>query len=55
MADFLITWKINIAAETPREAIKEALKIHRDEDSLATIFAWKNLETGERGILDAED
>ena len=35
---FLVTWKINIEAESSEDAAKEALKIQRDSESIATVF-----------------
>jgi hypothetical protein len=38
MRTFSVNWKIDIVAETPEEAAKQALEIHRDPNSTATVF-----------------
>lgn len=38
MKKFLVEWTIEIHADTPREAAKEALKIQRDPESIAVYF-----------------
>lgn len=38
MPFYRVTWKIDIAADTPEEAAEEALRIHRDPESIATVF-----------------
>lgn len=43
MPEYLITWKINISAENPLEAAKEARKTQLDKGSLATIFEVSEL------------
>ena len=35
---FYVSWKIDIWAESPTHAAREALKIQRDQSSQATIF-----------------
>jgi len=36
--EFYIVWTINVSAESPKEAAKEALRIQRDVNSIATVF-----------------
>ena len=38
MKEFLVRWEIEISAETPEDAAREALRAQRDPDSLATVF-----------------
>ncbi len=38
MTSYSVNWKIDIEAESPVEAAKQALEIHRDTASLATVF-----------------
>jgi len=38
MPMYKVTWVIDLDARTPRAAAKEALKIQRDPDSIATAF-----------------
>jgi hypothetical protein len=35
---YLVTWEIDIDADTPEEAARKALAIQRNPDSIATIF-----------------
>lgn len=42
MAIYLVTWEIDIDAETPLEAARIALEIQRDKDSTATVFDVTN-------------
>lgn len=43
MSLYRVTWEIDIEANSREEAAIEALQIHRDENSIATMF----LVTGE--------
>lgn len=36
--EYLVTWAIDIYAESPEEAAREALRIQRDPDNIATVF-----------------
>lgn len=36
--EYFVIWKIDITAGDPKEAAEEALKIHRDPGSIATVF-----------------
>lgn len=38
MKTYLVSWEIEIDAENPREAAKQALAIQRDPNSLSTVF-----------------
>lgn len=38
MREFTVTWSMSIEAETAAEAAAIALGIHRDPDSIATVF-----------------
>ena len=38
MSQFLVEWKIDIEADTPVEAAKEAMKIVRNPKTIATVF-----------------
>jgi hypothetical protein len=38
MAEYTVVWKIDIEANSPREAAELALKIQRDKKSTATVF-----------------
>lgn len=38
MPDYLVRWEINITADSPEAAAREALRIQRDPTSYATVF-----------------
>lgn len=38
MAEYRITWEIDIEAGNPRKAAEEALRIMKDPDSIASVF-----------------
>lgn len=38
MKDYLVEWSIDITADCPEAAAREALRIQRDSDSWATTF-----------------
>lgn len=52
--EYEVIWRIQIEAETPDEAAREALNIVRDHCSDATFFEVTNRETGETETIDAD-
>lgn len=38
MPEYRVVWKIDLDAETAREAAEEALRIMRDPEGIATVF-----------------
>ena len=36
--DYVVSWTIELQAETPRHAAEQALEIQRDPSAMATIF-----------------
>jgi len=54
MKSFLVTWKIDIEAETPEEAAIEALRIQQDMESEATHFEVKDKKTNKVKEVDAK-
>lgn len=53
MPDYLVTWEINIYANNPRDAAEEALRIHRDPDSTATVFSVRGCDSdGDAVVVD---
>lgn len=52
MREFLVTWTINLMAETPEDAAEESLRIHRDPASIATVFNVSDKETGKYTEVD---
>jgi hypothetical protein len=49
--NYFVTWEIDIEAESPVEAARRALEIHRDPESIATIFIVKD-EAGDSTTVD---
>ena len=37
--EYRLTWTIDLDADSPEDAARKALAIHRDPQSLATVFA----------------
>ena len=52
--NYYITWDIDVEADSPYEAAREALRIHRDPDSIATVFNVHD-ELGNITTIDLED
>jgi len=48
---YLVTWQIDIEATSHREAAEKALAIHRNPDSIATVFDVTN-ERGRTVSID---
>lgn len=42
--EYLVTWHIDIDADTPEEAAKRALEIQRNPESIATVFRVQTLD-----------
>lgn len=51
MRTYRVTWEIELDAETPEDAAREALEIQRNPDSTATVFKVYD----EKGIDHAFD
>ena len=43
MKSFRVYWEIDLEANSPRQAAKKALEIHRDPASIATVFIVRKL------------
>jgi len=52
MPKFRVMWGIIIDAKSPPHAAYDALKEQRNPESIATVFAIENLETGEQYMVD---
>ncbi|RLC88670.1 MAG: hypothetical protein DRJ03_01995 [Chloroflexi bacterium] len=52
MTEYLVVWKIELTADSPQEAAAEALKIHRDAESYATVFDVVDMDTGKEVRVD---
>ena len=55
MNEYRVTWAIDIDAESPLAAAEEALRIHRDPTSIATVFAVKRHDTEQTVTIDLHD
>lgn len=53
--EYLVTWEMDIAATSPREAAELALGIHRDGQSIATVFTVVDRETDELVTMDLDE
>ena len=51
---YLVAWSMNIDAESPADAARQALGIHRDPESLATVFHISS-DDGTDTVIDIED
>lgn len=52
MAHYIVTWVIDIEADSAEEAAKQALDIQRDECSEATFFQVEHCATGDQFTVD---
>lgn len=52
MTQYLVTWEIELDADSPEEAAEVAREIHRDPDSLATHFEVIDSVTGRVVVVD---
>ena len=52
MKRYVVTWEIDIDAESAEDAARQALAIQRDPNSLATIFDCVHVEETEDGNID---
>ena len=43
--EYLVTWQIEIYADSAEEAAREALEIQRDQESIANVFTVSDEET----------
>lgn len=53
MSMYRVVWEIDLDADSPREAAEIALRVQRDTDSLATVFAVTD-ERGDLHMIDLE-
>jgi hypothetical protein len=54
MPEYHVIWEIDLDADSPQEAAKKARAIHRDPDSLATVFDVTD-EAGHTERVDLEE
>ncbi len=55
MSSYLVRWEINIDADSPVEAAKEARRIQLDTSSTATVFEVIDEETDKVEQIDLEE
>ena len=55
MAEYLVEWKIDIDAENPLEAAKQARHIHLDPESTALVFQVTDTKTNEKVDVDLDE
>lgn len=54
MPSYHVSWEIELDAGSPEEAAAEALSVHRDPGSMATVFIV-TAEDGTRYTVDMEE
>jgi len=55
MAEYLVEWRMDLEETGPVKAAKEALRVHRDVGSIATIFEVTNKKTGTKFLVDLSE
>ncbi len=51
---YFVTWTMDIDADTPEEAARKAFKIHRDPESIATVFTVRDNFNGKAKVYDVD-
>jgi len=54
MTEYIVRWEMPIEAEDAVDAAQQALGIHRDPESIATVFFVTNLHVGTRYKIDLD-
>lgn len=52
---YLVSWEIEIDAESPQAAAKQAFQIQQHPETKATVFVVQEFETSEQVTLDARE
>jgi len=55
MASYLVTWEIDIEADSPQDAARQALAIQRDAESSAICFTVTHQTTQTKIAVDLEN
>lgn len=55
MPSYLVTWNIQVDADSPEDAALQALDTHRDPESTATVFLVTDEETNAAAVIDADE
>lgn len=53
MPQYHVIWEMELDAESPEDAALQALGIHRDPESIATVFSVEH--GGVRTVIDVEN
>jgi len=53
MTEYTVNWTIELSADSPEQAAKMALEIHRDRDSIATFFEVAPTTPCKAQLIDA--
>ena len=54
MPEYLVTWKVDIEADSPQEAARMAVAMHRNPESIANYFTVKNKATDKEQNIDVD-
>jgi hypothetical protein len=55
LREYHVVWEIELSPSSPRDAARQALEIHRDPDSTATVFDVYQLKPTPKNILTANE
>jgi hypothetical protein len=55
LKEYRVVWEIELYATSPRNAARQALEIHRDPESTATVFDVYQLKPMPKNILTANE
>ena len=55
MVDYLVTWRIDMEADSPDEAAARALIVQRDPESTAVVFEVSDTSSGTTWSIDLDD
>lgn len=46
MSTYIVRWEMEFEADSPEDAARQALRVHRDPESIATVFDVEHCEDG---------
>lgn len=55
MNDYIVRWEIDIEAENPQNAARQALAIHRNPESIATVFIVEDKANKDTISVDVQE
>ena len=50
--EYRVTWEIDVSAESPLDAVKQAHEMARDPDSIATVYGVREVGQEKMEIID---